>query len=94
MAPTKTRSVSMDKDVRRSVIKSYYGRCAATRKYTVTGEMIDCNSKIKLQIDHKHELRHGGTDTYTNLQPLCKTCHVKKSKANRLRQSVWRVIPF
>jgi len=88
------RSVSSDKKVRCLIVRDYGGKCAATRKYVLTGLMVDCNSRRKLEIDHKHELHNGGLDEYNNLQPLCKKCHSKKTTANRKSQVVWRVIPF
>ena len=38
------------------------------------------------QIDHIKELRHGGEDTYENLQALCPNCHALKTRANDLRR--------
>jgi 5-methylcytosine-specific restriction endonuclease McrA len=35
------------------------------------------------EIDHRIELRHGGSDTIDNCFPLCKICHAEKSKRFR-----------
>ena len=44
-------------------------------------------SKITPHYDHRIPLAMGGSDTVTNIQALCGTCHTEKSKFDKLEIS-------
>lgn len=44
-------------------------------------------SKITPHYDHRIPLAIGGSDTITNIQALCATCHAEKTKFDRLEIS-------
>ena len=41
------------------------------------------------ECDHVVELRYGGDDSLGNLLMLCRVCHLAKTKANRMEQTVF-----
>jgi len=44
-------------------------------------------SKITPNFDHRIPLAIGGSDTFTNIQALCGTCHDEKSAIDKLEIS-------
>ena len=81
------REVSSDPAVRRRVKLRYNNRCAATRVSYLGYVVKRCKSIGKLAIDHIIELDWDGLDIEPNLQPLCKTCHKRKTHLNNRRRS-------
>lgn len=47
-------------------------------KVLSSGKCVYCDSTENLQVDHIKPVSKGGKDNIENLQPLCKTCNVKK----------------
>ena len=42
-----------------------------------------CGAVAELECDHIKPLHRGGTDDWTNLQSLCRSCHAEKSARER-----------
>ncbi len=42
-----------------------------------------CTNWAHLEIDHKTPVRAGGETSTTNLDPLCRPCHLAKTAADR-----------
>ena len=42
--------------------------------------------RIATEVDHILPLKQGGTNRWDNLQPLCHSCHVKKTKEENSRR--------
>jgi len=42
-----------------------------------------CGAITQLETDHVVPLHRGGSDSWTNLQSLCKECHARKSAKER-----------
>jgi len=60
------------------ILKSQHFKCAK----------CGCDiSKITPHYDHRIPLAMGGSDTLTNIQALCGTCHTEKSKFDKLEIS-------
>jgi 5-methylcytosine-specific restriction protein A len=77
-------STNAQQRVRRAINAVGYARCALCKRvHDATG----------IEVDHRLPLADGGTNTETNVQPLCKRCHVGKTSAeNRARtQKVQRI---
>lgn len=47
---------------------------------------VKCGSLKFLEVDHKKELIDGGDNIIDNLQLLCRSCHNKKTKLERIRR--------
>lgn len=50
------------------------------------GRCERCGKPGKLEVDHIVPLRDGGTNTRSNLQALCSTCHNAKTQEDRRRR--------
>ena len=52
---------------------------------------LDCGRAGKLEVDHKQPLQFGG-DVYEsdNLQTLCRTCHISKTRVENRRPDAAR----
>ncbi len=55
--------------VRRKVLRDAGGVCAG------------CGEDGAVEVDHIVSRRRGGSNDYTNLQALCRGCHVRKSSS-------------
>ena len=77
---------------RERVFTKFGGKCTGWRSHP-TKHFVRCHSNKKLEIDHIHELRHGGTNDFDNFQLLCHECHRIKTKANRKWQVVRKFMP-
>lgn len=88
------REVSSDPEVRSRVLSSYNNMCAASRVYYSKELPVKCKSKRLLEIDHILELHLDGLDVEDNLQPLCKTCHYRKTYLNKEYQTTQTYIWF
>lgn len=44
-----------------------------------------CGSTTKLEVDHIHNLKAGGTNKDYNLQTLCHACHQRKTQREAYR---------
>ena len=42
-------------------------------------QCAQCGAVVDLETDHIVPLHRGGTNAWSNLQSLCKSCHVRKS---------------
>ncbi|MGY8757639.1 MAG: HNH endonuclease [Phycisphaerales bacterium] len=79
--------------VRKARIKGGGGAARARRKLNKEGGASCQHCRLfypaaGLHIDHRLALQHGGTDTETNLQILCKPCHGSKTiEENQRRRS-------
>jgi len=74
-APKRRRLAKAEKTL---ILKSQNFKCA------------DCKndiSKITPHYDHRIPLGIGGSDTITNIQALCGSCHTEKTKKDRLEIS-------
>jgi len=75
---TKPKRRRLAKAEKTLILKSQNFKCA------------DCKrdiSKITPHYDHRIPLGMGGSDTITNIQALCGTCHTEKTKKDRLEIS-------
>ena len=45
-----------------------------------------CGRPGALEVDHRVPLRRGGTDHPDNLQALCRSCHIEKSRRETPRR--------
>ena len=59
---------------RTALHRNGYGTCAHCHAIYPAGQ---------LHVDHRTPLMHGGIDTITNLQTLCKVCHYFKTRDER-----------
>jgi hypothetical protein len=64
------RSLSVNKNLLDELFHKYKFSC------------VYCGIKENLTIDHKKPVALGGTDEFSNLQILCKSCNSKKGKKN------------
>jgi 5-methylcytosine-specific restriction endonuclease McrA len=48
----------------------------------------DCSS-VPTECDHIIEMRWGGLDTRSNLQMLCRDCHLIKTRSNYMFQQIY-----
>lgn len=47
--------------------------------FDIHGEVcLKCGGKDDIQLDHIVSVRRGGENSINNIQPLCKTCNIKK----------------
>jgi 5-methylcytosine-specific restriction endonuclease McrA len=65
-------STNAARRMRRAVNNAGSARCAYCRSI--------CAASF-IQVDHRIALVDGGTDTESNVQPVCKDCHVDKTTA-------------
>jgi 5-methylcytosine-specific restriction endonuclease McrA len=97
------REVSSDPEVRRRVKLLHNNMCAAIRVSYQGDTVKRCKAIGNLRIDHIIEIDWDGLDIESNLQPLCITCHERKTYLNSKRskinfgrkmQRVTKQIPF
>lgn len=62
----KKRKTYLDAELKKVVLLKFNHRC------------VKCGSSEQLTIDHILAVANGGTDTFTNLQVLCKPCNSSK----------------
>lgn len=44
----------------------------------------NCQSRYRLEVDHIKPIGRGGTHDFDNLQTLCRTCHIVKTKLGNI----------
>lgn len=59
------------------------------KKYVAAQQGWKCNNCASqlshtFEVDHKIDLRYGGTNHVSNLVALCRNCHGEKTLANKL----------
>jgi hypothetical protein len=75
-----TRAIKEDRKKTRANAKKYRWDVAYAQGY----KCMHCKSVLHpkaFEIDHREELRCGGTDDLHNLQALCSNCHAKKTRS-------------
>lgn len=72
---TKPKRKRLSKAEKTMILKSQNFKCAMCKRDI---------SKITPHFDHRIPLAIGGSDTITNIQALCGTCHTEKSKFDKL----------
>ena len=83
----KIRKLSNDRIVRNLLIRKQEGLCPGL--ITIRKETFQlCGSMYLTECDHIIERRHHGEDKLYNLQMLCHRCHVIKTNANRVSQTL------
>lgn len=50
---------------------------------------VACGRAGRLEVDHIDPVANGGNDSFSNLQSLCRDCHIEKtSRENALRSGI------
>ena len=81
--PTKGKE---DKPKRQKLAKAQETMILKSQNYKCARCKCDI-SKITPHFDHRIPLAMGGSDTITNIQALCGTCHTEKTKFDKLEIS-------
>ena len=68
-----------------NTMRSRGGSWTRTAKHhkAVHPQCAHCGAITELETDHIIPLHKGGTDSWTNLQSLCKECHGRKTQKDR-----------
>lgn len=77
-AITKTIRKGLAKAQKTLILRSQHFKCAMCKTDI---------SKISPHFDHRIPIAMGGSDTITNIQALCGTCHTEKTKFDKLEIS-------
>ena len=80
---TQSGRLRLSKEQRNTIIANQNNMCR------------ECHTKSKsFHIDHIRPLANGGTNEMSNLQALCKTCHIEKSREEKLNCDYHKIRDF
>jgi 5-methylcytosine-specific restriction endonuclease McrA len=75
-------------DWKAKILERQRKKCAGKECQKLSGRKAPID--IMAHFDHKKPLAMGGSDSLSNLQGLCFTCHGKKTREDRYKISQWK----